>query len=419
MNPDTLSDWLLPGIGIFVVLVMLPTVVLIWHARRQQRPKYVTQDDFTDKFDKVMTSTNEATRLAREAFTTSVAALDATNLAAQDTRKTLGTISATITDQHDDLKGTLVKAMEDSRAVNRAVVTAVQGLVDHTREELSVSRSTANDMAEAVKALKSISTDFNQAVVSLRTATPGEPGEVPYELSSGPITEDLSASQVTGRVGNQAQARVTKAPQTHLRDVSLNRGPLDTLPQIEADPPQADDTTTHLIGRLGRVEVAPGDASISNGHGRLPAISSDVMELLQLYAGAFADLVAAYQRSRPLNDREIVELAGTYCTTWISRLQSLHERRVPAEVWQRFYMHAIALQTVNDFRSRLQGAALRVAAELWDRQTRNAPGTHEVFRKIAAEIRRQVAEVERQAQSLADTRLDPAQPNDYLARRVS
>ena len=105
------------------------------------------------------------------------------------------------------------------------------------------------------------------------------------------------------------------------------------------------------------------------------------MELLQLYAGAFADLVAAYQRSRPLNDREIVELAGTYCTTWISRLQSLHERRVPAEVWQRFYMHAIALQTVNDFRSRLQGAALRVAAELWDRQTRNAPGTHEVFRK--------------------------------------
>ena len=41
-------------------------------------------------------------------------------------------------------------------------------LVDHTREELSVSRSTANDMAEAVKALKSISTDFNQAVVSTR-----------------------------------------------------------------------------------------------------------------------------------------------------------------------------------------------------------------------------------------------------------
>jgi hypothetical protein len=419
VNPDTLSDWLLPGLGIFVVLVMLPTVVLIWHAKRQQRPKFVTQDDFTDKFDKVMVSTNEATRLAREAFTTSVAALDATNLAAQDTRKTLGTISATITDQHDDLKGTLVKAMEDSRAVNRAVVTAVQGLVDHTREELSVSRSTANDMAEAVKALKSISTDFNQAVVSLRTAMPGEAGEAPYELSSGPITEDLSASQVTGRVGNQGQARVTKAPQTHLRDVSLNRGPLDTLPQFEAEPPQADDTTTHLAGRLGRVEVAPGDASISNGHGRPPAVSSDVMELLQLYAGAFADLVAAYQRTRPLNDREIVELAGTYCTTWISRLQSLHERRVPAEVWQRFYMHAIALQTVNDFRSRLQGAALRVAAELWDRQTRNAPGTHEVFRKIAAEIRRQVAEVERQAQSLPDTRLDPAQPNDYLARRVS
>jgi hypothetical protein len=397
---------------------MLPTVVLIWHAKRQQRPKFVTQDDFTDKFDKVMISTNEATRLAREAFTTSVAALDTTNLAAQDTRKTLGTISATITDQHDDLKGTLVKAMEDSRAVNRAVVTAVQGLVDHTREELSVSRSTANDMAEAVKALKSISTDFNQAVVSLRTATPGE---APYtgELSSGPITEDLSASQVTGRVGNQGQARVMKAPQTHLRDVSLNRGQLDTLPQIEAEPPQVDDTTTHLVGRLGRVDVAPGDTSVSNGYSKPPAVSSDVMELLQLYAGAFADLVAAYQRTRPLNDREIVELAGTYCTTWISRLQSLHERRVPAEVWQRFYMHAIALQTVNDFRSRLQGAALRVAAELWDRHTRNAPGTHEVFRKIAAEIRRQVAEVERQAQSVSDVRLDPAQPNDYLARRVS
>lgn len=400
VNPDTLSEWLLPGIGIFVALVMLPTVVLIWHAKRQQRPKYVTQDDFTDKFDKVMTSTNEATRLARDAFTTSVAALDTTNLAAQDTRKALGTISSTITDQHDDLKGTLVKAMEDSRAVNRAVVTAVQGLVDHTREELSVSRSTANDMAEAVKALKSISTDFNQAVVSLRATTPGE---APYadEFSSGPITEDLSASQVTGRVGNQ----------THLRDVSLNRGPLDTLPQIEEDEqPQADDTTTHLLGRLGRVEATPVEASISNvGQARPAAVSSDVLELLQLYAGAFADLVAAYQRTRPLNDREIVELAGTYCTTWISRLQSLHERRVPAEVWQRFYMHAIALQTVNDFRSRLQGAALRVAADLWDRQTRNAPGTHEVFRKIAAEIRRQVGEVEREAQSTAN----------YLARRVS
>lgn len=410
MNPDTLSDWLLPAIGVFVVLVMLPAVVLIWHAKRQQRPKYVTQDDFTDKFDKVMTSTNEATRLAREAFTTSVAALDATNVAAQDTRKALGTISATITDQHDDLKGTLVKAMEDSRAVNRAVVTAVQGLVDHTREELSVSRSTANDMAEAVKALKSISTDFNQAVVTLRNVTPGEAQA--EELSSAAITEDLSATQFTGRVSNQAQAQLVRSPQTHLRDVSLNRGPLDTLPGIEDQQPEMDDTTTPLVGRLGRVEVAHDDAgtfSSQNAQARPPAVSSDVMELLQLYAGAFADLVAAYQRSRPLNDREIVELAGTYCTTWVSRLQSLHERRVPAEVWQRFYMHAIALQTVNDFRSRLQGAALRVAAELWERQARNVPGSHEVFRKIAAEIRRQVGEVERQVQP----------PADYLARRVS
>ncbi|HVG00862.1 MAG TPA: hypothetical protein VND68_13570 [Chloroflexia bacterium] len=410
MNPDTLSDWLLPGLGIFVALVMLPTVVLIWHARRQRRPKFVTQDDFTDKFDKVMTSTNEATRLAREAFTTSVAALDATNLAAQDTRKALGTISSTITDQHDDLKGTLVKAMEDSRAVNRAVVTAVQGLVDHTREELSVSRSTANDMAEAVKALKSISTDFNQAVVTLRSATPEE-GPYTDELSSAAITEDLSATQVGGRVGNHVQARVMKAPQTHLRDVSLNRGPLDTLPGIGDEQPQADDATTPLVGRLGRVEVEPGDSTLPSHtvQARPATVSSDVMELLQLYAGAFADLVAAYQRSRPLNDREIVELAGTYCTTWISRLQSLHERRVPAEVWQRFYMHAIALQTVNDFRSRLQGSALRVAAELWERQARNAPGTHEVFRKIAAEIRRQVGEVERQTQP----------PAEYAARRVS
>ncbi|HET6312673.1 MAG TPA: hypothetical protein VFH60_02470 [Chloroflexia bacterium] len=409
MNPDTLSDWLLPGLGIFVALVMLPTVVLIWHAKRQQRPKFVTQDDFTDKFDKVMTSTNEATRLAREAFTTSVAALDATNLAAQDTRKALGTISSTITDQHDDLKGTLVKAMEDSRAVNRAVVTAVQGLVDHTREELSVSRSTANDMAEAVKALKSISTDFNQAVVTLRSATPEE-GPYTDELSSAAITEDLSATQVGGRVGNHVQARVMKAPQTHLRDVSLNRGPLDTLPGIGDEQSQIDDTTP-LVGRLGRVEVEPADATLPSHapQARPATVSSDVMELLQLYAGAFADLVAAYQRSRPLNDREIVELAGTYCTTWISRLQSLHERRVPAEVWQRFYMHAIALQTVNDFRSRLQGSALRVAAELWERQARNAPGTHEVFRKIAAEIRRQVGEVERQTQP----------PAEYAARRVS
>lgn len=409
MNPDTLSDWLLPGLGIFVALVMLPTVVLIWHAKRQQRPKFVTQDDFTDKFDKVMTSTNEATRLAREAFTTSVAALDATNLAAQDTRKALGTISSTITDQHDDLKGTLVKAMEDSRAVNRAVVTAVQGLVDHTREELSVSRSTANDMAEAVKALKSISTDFNQAVVTLRSATPEE-GPYTDELSSAAITEDLSATQVGGRVGNHVQARVMKAPQTHLRDVSLNRGPLDTLPGIGDEQSQIDDTTP-LVGRLGRVEVEPVDATLPSHapQARPATVSSDVMELLQLYAGAFADLVAAYQRSRPLNDREIVELAGTYCTTWISRLQSLHERRVPAEVWQRFYMHAIALQTVNDFRSRLQGSALRVAAELWERQARNAPGTHEVFRKIAAEIRRQVGEVERQTQP----------PAEYAARRVS
>jgi hypothetical protein len=389
---------------------MLPTVVLIWHARRQRRPKFVTQDDFTDKFDKVMTSTNEATRLAREAFTTSVAALDATNLAAQDTRKALGTISSTITDQHDDLKGTLVKAMEDSRAVNRAVVTAVQGLVDHTREELSVSRSTANDMAEAVKALKSISTDFNQAVVTLRSATPEE-GPYTDELSSAAITEDLSATQVGGRVGNHVQARVMRAPQTHLRDVSLNRGPLDTLPGIGDEQPQADDATTPLVGRLGRVEVEPGDSTLPSHtvQARPATVSSDVMELLQLYAGAFADLVAAYQRSRPLNDREIVELAGTYCTTWISRLQSLHERRVPAEVWQRFYMHAIALQTVNDFRSRLQGSALRVAAELWERQARNAPGTHEVFRKIAAEIRRQVGEVERQTQP----------PAEYAARRVS
>lgn len=409
MNPDTLSDWLLPGLGIFVALVMLPTVVLIWHAKRQQRPKFVTQDDFTDKFDKVMTSTNEATRLAREAFTTSVAALDATNLAAQDTRKALGTISSTITDQHDDLKGTLVKAMEDSRAVNRAVVTAVQGLVDHTREELSVSRSTANDMAEAVKALKSISTDFNQAVVTLRNATPEE-GPYTDELSSAAITEDLSATQVGGRVGNHVQARVMKAPQTHLRDVSLNRGPLDTLPGIGDEQSQIDDTTP-LVGRLGRVEVEPAEATLPSHtpQARPATVSSDVMELLQLYAGAFADLVAAYQRSRPLNDREIVELAGTYCTTWISRLQSLHERRVPAEVWQRFYMHAIALQTVNDFRSRLQGSALRVAAELWEHQARNAPGTHEVFRKIAAEIRRQVGEVERQTQP----------PAEYAARRVS
>lgn len=388
---------------------MLPTVVLIWHAKRQRRPRFVTQDDFTDKFDKVMTSTNEATRLAREAFTTSVAALDATNLAAQDTRKALGTISSTITDQHDDLKGTLVKAMEDSRAVNRAVVTAVQGLVDHTREELSVSRSTANDMAEAVKALKSISTDFNQAVVTLRSAT-SEEGPYTDELSSAAITEDLSATQVGGRVGNHVQARVMKAPQTHLRDVSLNRGPLDTLPGIGDEQSQIDDTTP-LVGRLGRVEVEPVDATLPSHapQARPATVSSDVMELLQLYAGAFADLVAAYQRSRPLNDREIVELAGTYCTTWISRLQSLHERRVPAEVWQRFYMHAIALQTVNDFRSRLQGSALRVAAELWERQARNAPGTHEVFRKIAAEIRRQVGEVERQTQP----------PAEYAARRVS
>ena len=410
MNPDTLSDWLLPGLGIFVALVMLPTVVLIWHTRRQRRPKFVTQDDFTDKFDKVMTSTNEATRLAREAFTTSVAALDATNLAAQDTRKALGTISSTITDQHDDLKGTLVKAMEDSRAVNRAVVTAVQGLVDHTREELSVSRSTANDMAEAVKALKSISTDFNQAVVTLRSATPDE-GPYTDELSSAAITEDLSATQVGGRVGNHVQARMLKPPQTHLRDVSLNRGPLDTLPGIGDEQPQAEDATTPLVGRLGRVEVEPIDTTLPSQttQARPATVSSDVMELLQLYAGAFADLVAAYQRSRPLNDREIVELAGTYCTTWISRLQSLHERRVPAEVWQRFYMHAIALQTVNDFRSRLQGSALRVAAELWERQARNAPGTHEVFRKIAAEIRRQVGEVERQTQP----------PAEYAARRVS
>ncbi|HEY0069842.1 MAG TPA: hypothetical protein VGE04_07740 [Chloroflexia bacterium] len=410
MNPDTLSDWLLPGLGIFVVLVMLPTVVLIWHAKRQQRPRFVTQDDFTEKFDKVITTTNEATRLAREAFTTSTAALDATNIAAQDTRKALGTISSTITDQHDDLKGTLVKAMEDSRAVNRAVVTAVQGLVDHTREELSVSRSTANDMAEAVKALKSISTDFNQAVVTLRSATPEE-GPYSDELSSAAITEDLSATQVAGRVGNHVQARVMRAPQTHLRDVSLNRGPLDTLPGIEVEEIEVDDTTP-LVGRLGRVEVAPGDATVPSvqvAQARPATVSSDVMELLQLYAGAFADLVAAYQRSRPLNDREIVELAGTYCTTWISRLQSLHERRVPAEVWQRFYMHAIALQTVNDFRSRLQGSALRVAAELWERQARNAPGTHEVFRKIAAEIRRQVGEVERQTQP----------PAEYAARRVS
>lgn len=407
VNPDTLSDWLLPGIGIFVALVMLPTVVLIWHAKRQRRPKYVTQDDFTDKFDKVMTTTNEATRLAREAFTTSVAALDATSVVAQDTRKSLGSISATITEQHDDLKGTLVKAMEDSRAVNRAVVTAVQGLVDHTREELSVSRSTANDMAEAVKALKSISTDFNQAVVTLRSSTPAEV-EQAEELSSAAITEDLSTTQVGGRVGSQAY--VMRAPQTHLRDVSLSRGPLDTLPHFEDEEADLDDATTPLLGRLGRVEVAPADATLpSHAAPVRPTVSSDVMELLQLYAGAFADLVAAYQRSRPLNDREIVELAGTYCTTWVSRLQSLHERRVPAEVWQRFYMHAIALQTVNDFRSRLQGSALRVAADLWERQSRNVPGAQEVFRKIAAEIRRQVGEVERQVQP----------PADYTARRVS
>ena len=414
MNPDTLSTWLLPALGIFVLLGIVPIVVLLLHSRKH-RPKYVTQDDFTDKFDKVMTSTNEATRLAREAFTTSTAALDATNLTAQDTRRALTGISATIGDQHDDLKNTLVKAMEDSRAVNRAVVTAVEGLVDHTREELSVSRSTANDMAEAVKALKSISNDFNHAVVTLRTPATAPETE---ELSAGAITGDLSSSQVTGRVGNQAQARVQKTSQPHLRDVSLQRGPLGTLPNVE-EAQQVDETTAHLAARLTRLEVAHADASMP-GNGvaqpRPVQVSDDVRELLQLYAGAFADLVAAYQLSRPLSDREIVELAGTYCTTWISRLQSLHERRVPAEVWQRFYMHAIALQTVNDFRSRLQGAALRMAAELWDRQTRNAPAYAEVFRKIAAEIRRQVGEV---AAATPGARLEPGQGSEYFERRVS
>lgn len=414
MNPDTLSTWLLPALGIFVVLIIVPTVVLLMHTRKH-RPKYVTQDDFTDKFDKVMTSTNEATRLAREAFTTSVAALDATNLTAQDTRRALTNISSTIGDQHEDLKHTLVKAMEDSRAVNRAVVTAVEGLVDHTREELSVSRSTANDMAEAVKALKSISNDFNHAVVTLRTSANGNESEAD-ELSSAAITEDLSASQVTGRVGNSTQARIQKASQPHLRDVSLQRGPLDTLPNVE-ETEQTGETTAHLAARLSRVDLAPDvQAASLSPQPRPVQVSDDVRELLQLYAGAFADLVASYQRSRPLTDREIVELAGTYCTTWISRLQSLHERRVPAEVWQRFYMHAIALQTVNDFRSRLQGAALRMAAELWDRQARNAPAYAEVFRKISAEIRRQVGEV---AAATPGTRLEPGQSGEYLERRVS
>lgn len=378
---------------------------------------YTSQSEITAKLDQIKIGTDQAVRMAQEAFSTSVAALHASNLAAHDTKKALDVISTTVTEDRNEMQKTLLRAMEDNRTVNRAVVTAVQGIVDTMREEMTASRGTTAEIPEVVKVLRTISADLNETVTTLRDVVPENRRLQAALPPPEQATHEISAGQ-TAEMGKDEKA---STEQNH--KPALQRGYLQPL-VTEPDDSQEDDgadarlkelesygTSTEVLAEVlddadGEAQEAQGAPEWSNAvdidrylaqsgrqsrpggtpSARQAIVSNDTVELLTLYAATFAELVASYQGAQPLSEIEIAELASTYRSTWVSRLKSLHDRHLPTEVWQRFYMYAIAVQTVNNFKSELEGKELEMAASFWEDQVRSATTYQEVYSKIADEI---------------------------------
>lgn len=452
VHMDGPMDWILPSalavaVSVFLVLFILwlldrrRVVVTREQTYTQQTTLstvgqiYTSQTEITAKLDQIKSGTDEAVRMAQEAFSTSVAALHASNLAAHDTKKALDVISTTVMEDRNDLQKTLVRAMEDNRTVNRAVVTAVQGIVDTMREEMSASRGTTAEIPEVVKVLRTISADLNETVTTLRDVVPEtrrlQPAPAIAEQSDqGDTTEPTGTPQAS----DGAEATGWSRPANLQRGYLQPLGPDQTSEAPSAESPRRLGPNTEALEEAGGEHQAPewsnavdldrylaqsGRQSRAGGSpSARPAVTSnDAVELLTLYAATFAELVASYQSAQALSDVEIAELASTYRSTWVSRLKSLHDRHLPTEVWQRFYMYAIAVQTINDFKSELEGKELEMAAAFWEDQVRSATTHREVYRKIAEELNRHLQETK--GRYLGEGRMSHEQDDDLLDRQVS
>ncbi len=419
-------DWILPSALVIAVLVFV-VLFILWLSDRKRvsltREQTHTQQTtlstvgqihasqavITAKLDQIKSGTDEAVRMSQEAFSTSVAALHASNLAAHDTRKALDVISTTVMEDRNELQKTLVRAMEDNRTVNRAVVTAVQGIVDTMREEMSASRGTTAEIPEVVKVLRTISADLNETVTTLRDVVP----------ENRRLQQASEPAEASDEVDDTSQAGNATLQRGYLQPLeSDHTGEPPSLEHGDAEPAQqapewsnAVDLDRYLAqsGRQSRVGESPS--------ARPAIVSNDAVELLTLYAATFAELVASYQSAQPLSDIEIAELASTYRSTWVSRLKSLHDRHLPTEVWQRFYMYAIAVQTINDFKSELEGKELEMAARFWEDQVLSATTYREVYRKIADELDHYLQQTK--AMYLQEGSPTEPQSDDFLAEQVS
>lgn len=450
-------DWILPAALAIAVLVFL-VLLIIWLSDRKRVSAtteqthtqqttlntvgqiYTSQTEITAKLDQIKTGTDQAVRMAQEAFSTSVAALHASNLAAHDTKKALDVISTTVMEDRNELQKTLVRAMEDNRTVNRAVVTAVQGIVDTMREEMSASRGTTAEIPEVVKVLRTISADLNETVTTLRDAVP----ENRRLMQAAPEIAERAGHEEHAAPSEPAEAQAEDDDIGPTRKQALQRGYLQPLMPdhtgmllpAEAEEPEPESyggPSTGVLGEdlaqqapewsnavdLDRYLAQSGRQSRAGGtpSARAAIVSNDAVELLTLYAATFAELVASYQSAQPLSDIEVAELASTYRSTWVSRLKSLHDRHLPTEVWQRFYMYAIAVQTINNFKSELEGKELEMAARFWEDQVRSATTYREVYRKIAEELNRHLQETK--GRYLQEGRPDSTQEDDFLAKQVS
>lgn len=441
-------DWILPSALAVAVSVFLVLFILwlldrrrVGVTREQTHTQqttlstvgqiYTSQTEITSKLDQIKSGTDEAVRMAQEAFSTSVAALHASNLAAHDTKKALDVISTTVMEDRNDLQKTLVRAMEDNRTVNRAVVTAVQGIVDTMREEMSASRGTTAEIPEVVKVLRTISADLNETVTTLRDVVPETRHLQPAPgIAEQPDQEDIEEPAGTPQTSDRTEVVGRDRPENlqrgHLQPLGLDqtgepperRGPNTEALAVDAGGEHQAPEWSNAVD-LDRYLAQSGRQSRASGSpSARPAITSnDAVELLTLYAATFAELVASYQSAQALSDVEIAELASTYRSTWVSRLKSLHDRQLPTEVWQRFYMYAIAVQTINNFKSELEGKELEMAARFWEDQVRSATTHREVYRKIAEELNRHLQETK--GRYLGEGRPTTEQDDDLLDRQVS
>lgn len=380
MDPNTLLPWLFFAAGILLLLAVVAILLRSWAATRDRMSQQ--SSELASKLAQIQSGTDEAVRLARDALTTSVSSIQNVTVTAQETRHALDTMTGAVREDREELRQTLVRAMEDNRAVNRAVVIAVQGIADTAKEELNVTRSAAAYMAEVVKALQGVSSELGEAAMALRESNSGRAGRL-HELSTG------STHETRALEGPAHDTGLPPAPGFSDGDYS---GARSTYAAGSREAGRAEDAQPVRMNSGAGNQGNQGNQGDQRG-GR-PKLPNDIIEVLQLYAGSFATLINAYQAARPLSDNELDELATTYYTTWISRLRSLRDRNISREVWQRFYMYAIAVQTMNNFGTQLEGPNLELAIRFWERQAQLANVPMHLFLKITEIMRRQAQQTQ-------------------------